>query len=150
MTATSAYWGNYYWNDDQWNASYWPGVADSANTDPGPEFWPAEEKKKKKKAPSVQDIIDSALSKAERKFFGEEDPATESKPTDPRKVLLDKLAAYDKAIEKLNALKAPIDEARTKAVMRNKIKYLEKRQKLLRGWAAAKSNPKAPKKYFKV
>lgn len=138
MTATSAYWGNYYWNDNQWNATYWPGTVVSANTDGGPEFWPAEPKKKKKKQPSVTEIIDSALSKAEKKFFGEEDPATQPKSTDPRKVLLEKLAAYDKAIEKLNALKAPIDDARSKAVMRNKVKYLDKRVKLLTGWAASK------------
>jgi hypothetical protein len=149
MTATNAYWGNYYWNDNQWNATYWPGTVTSATTDPGPEFWPAEDKKKKKKKqPSVNEIIDSALSKAEKKFFGEEDAP--AKPTDRRAILLEKLAAYDKAIEKLNALKAPIDEARTKAVMRNKVKYLEKRATLLRGWAAAKTNPKAPKKYYKV
>jgi hypothetical protein len=65
-------------------------------------------------------------------------------------VLLAKLDAYDKAIEKLNALRAPIDEARTKAVMRNKVKFLEKRATLLKGWAAAKTNPKGPKKYYKV
>lgn len=137
MTATSAYWGNYYWNDNQWNATYWPGTSSSSSTEAGPEFWPSEQtKRKKKKEPSVNEIIDSALSKAEKKFFGEEDAP--AKPTDRRAVLLSKLAAYEKAIEKLNALKAPIDEARSKAVMRNKVKYLDKRVKLLTGWAASK------------